>query len=141
MAVIQTDPTQAFANVSLNKLFEGGSVSIGYVQATGLAQGFANSATLSQGVNITASHALGERVNAFVQLNGARNTSLSGNDIDLLSYGGSAGLTMGFLEWLSGSVNYNYFKQQNQGGSFGVDTDRKLCHLVSYRLCGPNQAY
>ena len=137
VSVIQDDPTQAFANVSLSKLLEGGSISVFYGQATGLAQGFANSATLSQSVGITASHALGERVNVFVQLNGARNTSLSGNDIDLLSYGGTAGLTMGLLEWLSGGVNYNYFKQDNQGGTFGVNADRNFVTLFLTAFADP----
>ena len=137
VSVIQDNPTQAFANLSLSKLLEGGSISVFYGQATGLAQGFANSATLTQTVGITASHALGERVNVYVQLNGARNNSLSGNDIDLLSYGGSAGLTMGLLEWLSGGVNYNYFKQDNQGGTFGTNADRNFVTLFLTAFADP----
>ena len=137
VTIIQEDPAQAFANVSLSKLFEQGSIVISYGQGTGLAQGFANSATLSQFGAITASHALTERINGFLQLNAARNNSLSGNDIDLLSYGGSAGLTIGLLQWLSAGVNYNYFKQENQGGNFGVNADRNFVTLFLTAFADP----
>ena len=132
-AIIQTEATQAFASLSLNKFFEGGGATLRYSQGTGLAQGFANSATLNQLVALTVSHGLGEFLTGFVQLNGARNNSLSGNDIDVLAYGGGAGLTMRILEWLSGGITYNYFKQDNQGGTFGVDADR---NFVSVFLTG-----
>ena len=125
-SVIQTEPTQAFANVGLSKLYEGGTVAIRYAQGVGLAQGFANNATLSQLLALSITHALGERLTGFAQLNGARNNSLSGNEIEILSYGGGAGLTMRLLQWLSGTVSYNYFKQKNQGGTFGINADRNF---------------
>ena len=139
VSIIQTDPTQIFANLNLSKIYDGGTLSAAYRQQTGLAQGFANSATLTQNVAVTLTHGLTERLTGFLQLNGARNNSLSGNDLDVLSYGGTAGLNIALLQWLSGSVSYNYFKQENQGGTFGVDTDRNFVSLFLTAFADPTK--
>ena len=130
-------PTSALANIALSQLYDGGQVSIRYNQGVGLAQGFADSATLTQVGTVLWSHTLGERITGYAQFSGSRNHSLSGNDIDLLAWGGGGGLTMVLLEWLSGGINYNFFQQERQGGNFGNDGERTFVNFFLTAFADP----
>lgn len=139
--LIPEDPLSAVANISLSQQFEGGLFSIRYLQGVGLAQGFADRATLTQVGTILFSHALGERLNGYAQFSGARNNSLSGNKFDLLSWGAGAGLTMVFLDWLSGGVNYNFYRQEKQGGTFGNDGERTWVNFYLTAFADPFRVF
>jgi len=130
-------PTSAVANLALSQLYEGGQISVRYRQGVGLAQGFADSATLTQVGTVTLSHTLGERITGYAQFSGSRNNSLSGGDIDLLAWGGGAGITMILLEWLSGGINYNFFRQEKQGGTFGNDGERTFVNFFLTAFADP----
>ena len=138
---IPEDPVSALANVSLSQQFEGGLLSIRYVQGVGLAQGFADRATLTQVGTILFSHALGERLNGYAQFSGARNNSLSGKKLDLLAWGAGAGLTMVFLDWLSGGVDYNFYRQEKQGGTFGNDGERTWVNFYLTAFADPFRVF
>ena len=139
--LIPEDPATALANISLSKQFEGGLLSIRYLQGVGLAQGFADGATLTQVGTILLSHALGERLNGYAQFSGARNHSLTGDEVDLLSWGAGAGLTMVFLDWLSGGVNYNFYRQEKQGGMFGNDGERTWVNFYLTAFADPFRVF
>ena len=139
--LIPEDPISALANVSLSQQFEGGLLSLRYLQGVGLAQGFADRATLTQVGTLLFSHALGERLNGYAQFSGARNISLSGNKFDLLAFGAGAGLTMVFLDWLSGGVNYNFYRQEKQGGTFGNDGERTWVNFYLTAFADPFRVF
>ena len=139
--LIPEDPVSALANVSLSQQFEGGLLSLRYLQGVGLAQGFADRATLTQVGTLLFSHALGERLNGYAQFSGARNVSLSGNKFDLLAFGAGAGLTMVFLDWLSGGVNYNFYRQEKQGGTFGNDGERTWVNFYLTAFADPFRVF
>jgi hypothetical protein len=139
--LIPEDPISALANISLSQQFEGGLFSIRYLQGVGLAQGFADRATLTQVGTVLFSHALGERLNGYAQFSGARNHSLSGNKIDLLAWGAGAGLTMVFLDWLSGGVDYNFYRQEKQGGAFGNDGERTWVNFYLTAFADPFRVF
>ncbi len=139
--LIPDDPLSALANVSLSQQFEGGLLSLRYLQGVGLAQGFADRATLTQVGTLLFSHALGERLNGYAQFSGARNVSLSGNKFDLLAFGAGAGLTMVFLDWLSGGVNYNFYRQEKQGGTFGNDGERTWVNFYLTAFADPFRVF
>ena len=134
-------PTSAVANLSLSQLYEGGQISVRYRQGVGLAQGFADSATLTQVGTVTLSHTLGERITGYAQFSGSRNNSLSGDDIDILAWGGGAGITMILLEWLSGGINYNFFRQEKQGGTFGNDGERTFINFFLTAFADPIKVF
>jgi hypothetical protein len=138
---IPEDPVSALANISLSQQFEGGLLSIRYRQGVGLAQGFADRATLTQVGTVLLSHALGERLNGYAQFSGARNISLSGNKLDLLAFGAGAGMTMVFLDWLSGGVNYNFYRQEKQGGAFGNDGERTWVNFYLTAFADPFRVF
>ena len=138
---IPEDPVTALANISLSNQFEGGLLSIRYVQGVGLAQGFADGATLTQVGTILLSHALGERFNGYAQFSGARNHSLTGNEVDFLAYGLGAGLTMVLLDWLTGGVDYNFYRQEKQGGTFGNDGERTWVNFYLTAFADPFRVF
>jgi len=139
--LIPEDPVSALANISLSQQFEGGILSIRYLQGVGLAQGFAENATLTQVGTILLSHALGERLEGYAQFSGARNNTLNGEDIDLLSFGVGGGLTMVFLDWLSGGVNYNFYRQEKQGATFGNDGERTWVNFYLTAFSDPFRVF
>jgi len=139
--LIPEDPVSALANISLSQQFEGGILSIRYLQGVGLAQGFAENSTLTQVGTILLSHALGERLEGYAQFSGARNNTLNGEDIDLLSFGAGAGLTMVFLDWLSGGVNYNFYRQEKQGATFGNDGERTWVNFYLTAFADPFRVF
>ena len=141
--LIPDEPVSALANVSFSKQFEGGLFSIRYLQGVGLAQGFADQATLTQVGTILFSHALGERVNGYAQFSGARNETLGGgaSELDLLAWGAGAGLTAVFLDWLSGGINYNFYRQEKQGGVFGNDGERTWVNFYLTAFADPFRVF
>ena len=141
--LIPDEPASALANVSFSKQFEDGIFSIRYLQGVGLAQGFADQATLTQVGTILFSHALGERVDGYAQFSGSRNETLGGgaSELDLLAFGAGAGLTAVFLEWLSGGVNYYFYRQEKQGGTFGNDGERTWVNFYLTAFADPFRVF
>ena len=128
-------------NISLSQQFEGGLLSIRFVQGVRLAQGLADRATFTQVGTILLSQALGERVNGYAQFSSARNHSLSGNKLDLLAWGAGAGLTAVFLDWLSGGIDYNFYRQEKQGGAFGNDGERTWVNFYLTAFADPFRVF
>ena len=110
------------SNVNVNKSFDAGAISAAYFQGITPGGGLATSGVLTQRGVLTASYPLAERVNGFVSGGIARNKSLSGNQVNVRSYQGQAGISVVLLEWLSGNLAYSYIKQKSKGSSVGGRT-------------------
>ncbi len=111
--------TEARTNFNFNtriiKLFSLGSATLRLNQRVGPGGGLAAVATLNQSATGTFATSFGRRLTGLLLLGFARNTSLSTDDIDTLTYQAATGVQVLLLSWLSGSVAYSYVNQESNG--------------------------
>ena len=107
------------SNANISKVFDPGSITIGYSQNVTPGGGLATSGVLTQRGIATLSYPLAERVSVAVSGGVAKNKSLSGNSVDVTSYQGQVGFNLILLRWLSGTVGYSYIKQKSKGTAAG----------------------
>ncbi len=83
----------------------------------------AGEATLTQRAESIVDHRPTKRLSGFLLWAFAKNESLSGNEIDLLSYHVLTGLNFRVLSWLEASMTYSYVEQISDGMT-GNDGER-----------------
>ena len=110
------------SNVNASKSFDVGAISVGYFQGVTPGGGLATSGVLTQRGVATVSYPLAERVSGFLSGGVAKNKSLSGNQVNVRSYQGQAGISVVLLEWLSGNLSYSHIKQKSKGSGIGGRT-------------------
>lgn len=119
MALLSDETTHLILNMGFSKGFESGSLSLQYTSGVGTGGGLITSATLSQRLVGQATREIRRNTSALFRLAYGRNTSLLGPMLEIYSYEAGMGITVGFLSWLKGDLNYSYLNQQVQEGTVG----------------------
>lgn len=126
----QGSTTRFNGSLRLEKSYTRGTFSARLDQFIGAGGGLAAQSTLTQNFVATIDHGLTRRLSGFVQGGVAKNTSLEGDDIDLLTYQAVTGARVQLLPWLEGNVTYSYVRQESSG-TLGQDAQRQT---VSFGL-------
>lgn len=119
-------------SASLEKLFQRGSLVIQYTNNIASGVGVIRRVTRREALVGNANYGLGEYTQVYVQGSYSSTQSLSDSDgideIDVISYTASAGISTQFLSWLTGRLNYSYLRQDARGNAntFGRGGERNL---------------
>ncbi|GEM_PF-3595983 len=115
-------------SAGLKKFFQKGTLSIQYTRNIASGLGIIRSVTRRQRVVGNADYKLTELTGIYIRGIYASNQSVSENEIDLISYTAATGISTQFLNWLRGSLNYSYMRQDAQGGvaTLARDGERNL---------------
>lgn len=105
------------SSANITKNFEAGMLGVSYFQGVTPGGGLSSTGVLTQRGTATWSYPLTERVSGFLAGGIAKNKSLSGNEVDVLSYQGQVGFSALLLPWLSGNISYSYIKQTSDGSA------------------------
>ncbi|MBN4050087.1 hypothetical protein JYT17_00535 [Nitrospira defluvii] len=123
---------KAVFSAGLNKLFQNGNISVQYRNNIASGLGVVRGVTRRQNVLAQAGYTLTEHTGIFLQGGYSSNKSVLENEIDVISYNASTGISTQFLSWLSGRLNYAYLRQDAKGGlnTLGRDGERNTISIV-----------
>ncbi len=112
------------------KNFKSANFFIRYSGDTGTGGGLTAETTYFQRVTSRITKPLGERASTFLQFGYANNTAVTGSPFKIISYEAGAGIEVGLLSWLDGSLSYSYINQKRIQES----TTQRERHLASLML-------
>ncbi|NOY83689.1 MAG: hypothetical protein GXO96_02485 [Nitrospirae bacterium] len=129
---------QPIFSAGLNKLFQNGEVSVVYKRRVSSGLGVVRGVTRRQRVLGNLSYNLTERTGIYLRGSYASNKSIAENEINIINYGATTGVSTQFLYWLSGGLSYSYIRQETKGAlnTLGRDGKRNLI-LFELTIAGP----
>ena len=98
-------------NAGLSKIFSVARLALNANQGVGTGGGLFDVPTLNQSVTGSANFPIYRNLSGFVQLGFARNSTLTGEGFEVLSYQANTGVQFAILRWLSGSFRYAWTQQ------------------------------
>ena len=107
-------------STTMSANFDIGVFVVSYNQSIQPGGGLAGQPTLNRTVVATWNQQFTERLSWWLSGGAAGNSSITGTEIDALSWQTNTGLSLVILEWLSGNASYTHVSQTSDG-TFGVE--------------------
>lgn len=129
---------QPIFSAGLNKFFQNGEVSVVYKRSVSSGLGVIRGVTRRQRVLGNVGYNLTERTGIYLRGSYSSNKSIAENEINIINYGATTGVSTQFLYWLSGGLSYSYIRQETKGAlnTLGKDGKRNLI-LFELTIAGP----
>lgn len=138
VSFVKDESPQYTLLTGLSKRFQNGNLSIQYSNEVSSGLGVVRSVTRDEEVTGQLTQVLSENTSSYVRGGYSSTKSLSGNEVDTVSTAAGVGISVRFLEWLEGSLSYDYLKQNSETGTrLGKDGERNR-YLLTLTATGPS---
>lgn len=115
IARLSSGPTRLTVNGGLSKDFSSGNILLQYNSGIGSGGGVTATSTFTQRIISRGSWEVAKNVSTSLNFGYGRNKALSGPTFKTSTYDAGIGVTIVFLSWLNGRLNYSYLNQQTEG--------------------------